>query len=154
MISTSGSFRLNILLSQAFSLYRNFSIDILLSSSMDIEQTWISTLFLCLIDGHLDWNSSIISFHTNKDSLVSSSTRSLVCFWKRYRRKRLCITVAFFIRNLRCLYASLALYIRKFFYITNAAFIGPSGPLNIRVGTLMSWPTSSLFVTQSYISSF
>jgi hypothetical protein len=38
MISTSGSLRLKILLSWAFSLYRNFSIEILLSSSIEIEQ--------------------------------------------------------------------------------------------------------------------
>lgn len=82
-MSTFGSLREKMRLSCAFSRWRNFSIDILLSSSMESELMWTSTLLRVLMAGHLTLNSSIISFQTNKLSLVSSSTLSLVCFWKR-----------------------------------------------------------------------
>jgi hypothetical protein len=82
-MSTFGSLTEKILLSYAFSLYKHLSIEIRLISSIDIELIWISMRLFYLRAGHFCLNSSIISLHTNRDSLVSSSIRSFVFFWNK-----------------------------------------------------------------------
>ena len=150
MTSTLGSLTANILAIWAFSLCKNFSMEIRFSSCMEFELICISILLLRLISDHFSLNSSCISLHKLKFYELISSTRALVCFWKRNRRNLLWIIFAFSIKNLSWLYAVCALYILQFFWMVTAANSGPRGPLNMRDGILMILLTSSLFAMQSY----
>ena len=71
--------------------------------------------FFFLISCHFSLNSSCISLHRLRFWLLISSTRALVCFWKRNSRNRLYMILAFSMRNLSWLYAVNALYILQFF---------------------------------------
>jgi hypothetical protein len=63
MTSTFGSFKLKILLNWAFSLCKNFSIEILYSSLIEIELMCTSTLLRVFIIYHPSFLSIQINSH-------------------------------------------------------------------------------------------
>ena len=116
---------------------------------MDNELMWISILFFLLIWGHHFLNSSIISFHTKKDSLFSSSILVFVAFTIKWSRNLRWMMAAFCMRNFNWMYADYALNLHQFFCIVVAASTGPFSPLNILAGIRMKFPASSTFTIQS-----